>query len=410
MKPVSPKVILALNYLIFLFFGMFMGGIGTVFNELALQTNSTLTAVGGIITFLFLGSLLAQIVAGPLTDRYGHRNILVGALVILGLGIIGFTFAHSLPVMLALVFVTGIGQGGVDIGANLVVSDAAPGKNTGALNLLHFFFGVGAFIGPALIGFAIASTGSGLLMHCLTAGALVLLGITFFFLLRESSGTAQALGPDGEKGSGFRIYFSPILWLFGVLMVVYVGIEFGLGSWITNYMTITTSVALEYGALATSAFWGALALGRLAGAAASRKDVMHMDDGDCPNRSLAGAIGMVLSRGSIWPRVICIALISFFFGTVYPTTLAYTISGFPMNREKRWGSWWRWAISAGSSCRGWQASCWSILPGWRMAGLSLFSVLVMLAILFLLRRRLNSRRSINAGHYPQFRHFPRCDR
>ena len=169
MKPVSPKVILALNYLIFLFFGMFMGGIGTVFNELALRTSSALTAVGGIITFLFLGSLLAQIIAGPLTDRYGHRNLLVVSLVILGLGVILFTNARSLPMMLALVFVTGMGQGGVDIGANLVVSDAVGEKNTGALNLLHFFFGVGAFIGPALIGFAIASTGSGLLIHWIAA-------------------------------------------------------------------------------------------------------------------------------------------------------------------------------------------------------------------------------------------------
>ncbi len=104
--------------------------------------------MGGILTFLFLGSLLAQIIAGPLTDRYGHKNILVISLFILALGIIGFTNAESVTVMFALVFITGMGQGGVDIGTNLVVSDVSPGDNTSALNLLHFFFGVGAFIGP----------------------------------------------------------------------------------------------------------------------------------------------------------------------------------------------------------------------------------------------------------------------
>lgn len=398
MKSVSPKLIIALNYLVFLFFGMFMGGIGTVFNELAIQTNSTLTAVGGIITFLFLGSLLAQIVAGPLTDRFGHSNILVSALIILGLGIIGFSFAHSLPVMLALVFVAGIGQGGVDIGTNLVVSDAAPGNNTSALNLLHFFFGLGAFIGPALIGFAIASTGSGLLVHRLTAGALVLLGITIYFLLRDiQSKPAQALAPGGEKGSGFRIYFTPLLWLFGLLMVVYVGLEFGLGSWITNYMTLTTGVALEYGALTTSVFWGALALGRLAGAAASAKMSRTRLTAIALIGSLVGAVGMILSRGQIWPTVFCIALISFFFGPVYPTTVAWTISEFSSEQGKAVG--FLVALgNIGGILLPWVAGI-LLINSARLGylGFVLFSVLGMLAILFLIRRRINSRKTINAG-------------
>jgi fucose permease len=394
MKPVSPKVILALNYLIFLFFGMFMGGIGTVFNELALRTSSALTAVGGIITFLFLGSLLAQIIAGPLTDRYGHRTLLVVSLGILGLGVLLFTNARSLPMMLALVFATGMGQGGVDIGANLVVSDAVGEKNTGALNLLHFFFGVGAFIGPALIGFAIASTGSGLLIHWIAAGGLILLGITLFFLLKDQGTDETILGKNEAKaGQGYRIYLSPILWLFGVLLLVYVGIEFGLGSWITNYMTITTSVALEYGALATSAFWGALALGRLAGAAASRRLSRMQLMIAATASSLAGAIGMVLASGSIWPSVICIAWISFSFGTVYPTTLAYTISVFPKEQGKAVGFLVALGNIGGISLP-WLAGILLVnSSGLAYGGFITLLILVMLGILFVLQKALSSRSS-----------------
>ncbi len=388
MKPVSPKLILALNYLVFLCFGMFMGGIGTVFNELALQTSSTLTAIGGIITFLFLGSLLAQIVAGPLTDHFGHSNILVAALIILGLGIIGFTFARSLPVMFTLVFIAGMGQGGVDIGANLVVSDSAPEDNTSVLNLLHFFFGVGAFLGPALIGLAIASTGSGLLVERLSAGALVLLGITIYFLLRDQQSRAEA-GPSAvpQKNQGYRVYLSPLLWLLGILMVAYVGLEFGLGSWISNYMRITTGVALQYGALATSAFWGALALGRLAGAAASPRITRMRLMAIALFSSLVGAVGMVFSQGAVWPTVICIAWISFSFGTVYPTTVAYAISEFPTEQGKAVG----FLVALGNI--GGIALPW--LAGILLVnsaklgylGFILLSILAMLAILFLIKRR-----------------------
>ena len=338
MKPVSPKIILALNYLIFLFFGMFMGGIGPVFNELAEQTSSSLTAVGGIITFLFLGSLLAQIIAGPLTDRYGHKNILVFSLFILGLGIISFTNAESVTVMFALVFITGMGQGGVDIGTNLVVSDVSPGDNTSALNLLHFFFGVGAFIGPALIGFAIARAGSGLVVHWFAAGVLILIAILILFLLKDRSATERDPEENVHKSEkGFRVYLSPLLWLFGLLMLVYVGVEFGLGSWISNYLNITTGAALQYGALVTSAYWGALALGRLAGAAASRKVSRMQLLIIALASSLAGAVGLILTRGMIWPSIVFIAWISFSYGTVYPTTVAYAISIFPDQQGKAVG-------------------------------------------------------------------------
>lgn len=338
MKPVSPKIILALNYLIFLFFGMFMGGIGPVFNELAEQTSSSLTAVGGIITFLFLGSLLAQIIAGPLTDRYGHKNILVISLFILGLGIISFTNAESVTVMFALVFITGMGQGGVDIGTNLVVSDVSPGDNTSALNLLHFFFGVGAFIGPALIGFAIAKAGSGLVVHWFAAGVLILIAILILFLLKDRSATERDPEENVHKSEkGFRVYLSPLLWLFGLLMLVYVGVEFGLGSWISNYLNITTGAALQYGALVTSAYWGALALGRLAGAAASRKVSRMQLLIIALASSLAGAVGLILTRGMIWPSIVFIAWISFSYGTVYPTAVAYAISIFPDQQGKAVG-------------------------------------------------------------------------
>jgi fucose permease len=338
MKPVSPKLILAINYLIFLCFGMFLGGLGPVFNELAQKTSSTLTVVGGVLTFLFLGSLLAQIIAGPLTDRYGHRNVLVVSLFILGLGIIGFTNAFTIALMFGLAFVTGIGQGGVDIGANLVVSDSAPGDNTAVLNLLHFFFGVGAFIGPALIGFAIASTGSGLIVHWFSAGVLLLLALAIFFLVKdqrvEKAGSTELVG---LKNSGFRIYLSPLLWLLGVLMLVYVGVEFGLGSWISNYMQITLGTALEYGALVTSVYWGALAMGRLAGAAASRRLTRMKLLLIAITSSLAGAIGLIFSRWELWPTILCIAWMSFSYGTVYPTTVALGISAFSDQQGKAVG-------------------------------------------------------------------------
>jgi len=105
---------------------MFNAAIGPVLSELANHTGSSLTAVGSVLTFLFLGALTTQLVTGPLTDRYGQKPLLLISLLLVAISLPAFTIARSLPLMLCLVFLTGMGQGGLDLGANLVVSSAYP--------------------------------------------------------------------------------------------------------------------------------------------------------------------------------------------------------------------------------------------------------------------------------------------
>ncbi len=184
MQSTSYKIVLVLSYLTFLFFGMFTAAIGPTLGELSQQTGSSVAAIGGVLTFLFLGSVVAQLAGGPLNDRLGTKPVLVTSMGILAVGIVAFTNARSLPWMFTLALITGLGQGGVDMGANLVVAEAAPRHTTSALNLLHFFFGLGAFIGPALVGLAILVTGAGLIIQWVIAGLFALLTVSMALLLR----------------------------------------------------------------------------------------------------------------------------------------------------------------------------------------------------------------------------------
>lgn len=335
MMNTKPRFILAIACSIFLVFGMYNAGIGPVLNELARQTGSTLAAVGSVLTFLFLGSLVAQIAAGPLTDKFGQRLILIVSLLLIVVGLSSFTNARSLPLMLSLVFITGLGQGGVDLGANLIVSDAYPKNNTSVLNLLHFFFGLGAFTGPALVGFAIAKTGSGLIVHWFAAGVFLLLAVAVITI--KGGRHKAAVHHEVESKPAKSVYFSPLLWVIGILLLAYVGVEYGMGSWTSNYMNITTQMAIQNGALVTSAYWGALTLGRLASAAVSRRiSPMQLLTGALVGSMVAG-VGLVLSVGNMIPTIIFITLMGFSYGNVYPTTVAVTVAAFPSHQGKAVG-------------------------------------------------------------------------
>jgi fucose permease len=335
LKSAHATLILGLGFLIYLLFGMFTAGVGPVLGELSQQAASSLAAIGGVLTFLFLGSLLAQLAAGPLIDRVGQRPVLAVSLLMLGIGIVGLTGARALPPMFAWALFTGIGQGGVDMAVNLVVADAAPRNSTSALNLLHFFFGAGAFIGPALIALSIGRTGSGLAVHKGVAGLFIVLALALLFILEGRSGNdpiTEAVDSAGPKRSS--VYLSPLLWLLGGLLLVYVGVEFSIGSWIPGYMNLTTAMNAENGAWVTSAYWAALAAGRLAGAAGGSRlqptRLLSFGVGG----SLIGALGLMLSRAALVPTILCLVWISFSYGTVYPTTVAVATDAFAQDRGK----------------------------------------------------------------------------
>lgn len=338
MKNTKPLVILIIACSMYLALGMFNAAIGPVLGELAVNTGTTPALVGGVLTFLFLGSLAATLVAGPIIDRFGLRLVLLVSLLLVAVGLPAVVSIRSYPLMLALVLITGVGQGGVDLSANLMVSAAYPKNTTPMLNLLHFFFGLGAFFGPALVGLAIAVTGSGMVIHWIAAGVFLAVGILVFTLRADKHPALPRTNqPSEEVNNGRSIYLSPFLWGIGLLILIYVGVEFGLGSWATRYMALTAQMPDQNGALVTSAYWGALTLGRLAGVASSRRFSRANLLAISLSGSLIGTLGLILSRGSVTPTIIFFVLTGFSFGTVYPTAVAVTAAEFPRQQGKAVG-------------------------------------------------------------------------
>ncbi len=334
----KPRTILIISCLMYLAFGMFNAAIGPVLGELAENTSTSLVLIGSVITFLFMGSLAAQLIAGPLMDKLGLHIIVLVSLLLAGFGLPLFINARSFPLMLALVLFTGLGQGGIDLSANLLVSAAYPKNTAFMLNLLHFFFGLGSFFGPALVSLSIVVTGSGMLVHWVAAGIfLILAAVMVLFRSAPRQTPAPLKTAAGEIQAGKQVYRSPVLWLLSGLILLYVGVEVGLGSWTTRFLAISTQMAEQNGALVTSAYWGALTIGRLAVAAVSRRISHTRLLTIMLSLSLVGSFGIFFSLGTVLPTILFIILTGFSFGTIYPTSVAVTMLEFPEDQGKSVG-------------------------------------------------------------------------
>lgn len=317
-------VVLALACASFFGLGMITAAIGPALPDLAGNTASALSAVGGLFSGLFFGALAAQGLTGLLLDRLGPRWLILGGLLVMGSGMFGVSLARSLPLALACATFAGFGHGIIDVVMNVSVSNLFPGRRASVLNLLNVFFGAGAFLAPAAAGLSLRLTGSSLPALWLGAGLELLLvpPCLWFFHIPAARQTAPRAA---EAGSLAR---SPALWLLGLLLLVYVGVENGAGGWVSAYLQQTTPLAAANAALVASGFWLALTLGRAVAALLGARWSSGALLGASLTAALAGGAAIVAGTGHTALSILGFLLLGFGFGPVFPTTLAITTATF----------------------------------------------------------------------------------
>ena len=397
MKTPNRNLFVAFVCLAFLTYGLFNSAVGPILDELATLTGSSLSAVGGAFTFLFLGSLTTMLLVGPLIDRIGLKIVIVTALVVLAVGISGFSNARLLPLMFAMFLVSGVGQGGMEIAGNLVITEAYPKDNAGIFNLLHFFFGLGAFIGPAVVSLFVSGGLPGRAVHWIAAGVIAILAVLFLVFYRNKKAAPHAaLGSDAPLLRAASIYRSPLLWSMGVLLLLYVGVEYSIGSWSTSFMGLSADLPLEQGALVASAYWGFLTLGRLLGIVLSKKVTALQLLGGSVMGALAGGVAFLLLTGTRVPIIVAIMFIGFCFGAIFPTTISITTSAFPNHQGKAVS-----LVSALSSIGGltlpWLAGVLLEQGGTSVFSWYVLAVLVFEAVFFLLIWRFEKKHQAQAA-------------
>jgi fucose permease len=309
---------LVLTCIIFLILGSATAAVGPVLPTLAGNTHPSLADIGSLFTAIFLGALISQFAAGPISDRIGQPRVLLAGIFLLSFGLFGFTLFRSLIFVLIFAFIAGLGHGAMDLGSNVLISRVFASRNVSALNILNLFFGLGAFIGPACVSLALSLGSTGLIVLWINA-ILILLAAPFVIRMKN---LPLSHTDFANEENGRTVYRSTLVWLLGFMILIYVGTENGLGGWITTYVNRTTLLTLDKSALVSAGFWGALTLGRLVAAYLGTKLSslrILLISLVC---AILGGLAFALSSGSATPTILAILFTGFSFGAIYPTTIA----------------------------------------------------------------------------------------
>lgn len=235
------------------FLGIFVYGLltalpGAVLPEL--ERNRFLANDAVVGTFLLInaaGAVLAYLVSGPLTDKFGKKFTLsVGALlVIAAMGSFALVVTNVAPQSAqGLVFLCGLVLG---LGANAIVSaghalvgDVAVSWRDAALNLLDVCFGLGLTTLPLI--FDPSPTTWKQIFWVLAAAAAALLLIVLLPKFPKPSHPESF--PLGEAAGLFK---SPSFWLLAMALFMYVGAEVAVGKWVVTFLQRDTQLLTSFG-------------------------------------------------------------------------------------------------------------------------------------------------------------------
>jgi len=318
-KPSSlPYVATIAYYLSFIILGLTTAVSGPSILTLSKHTSSGLDRISLIFIFGSLGYIAGSYLGGRAYDRVPGHKFMVVTLIVLAIASAMIPLARSLKFLLFAMFLSGLASGILDVGCNTLIMWTHGEKAGPFINGLHFFFGVGSFIAPFLLGQILPKTGD---IHWVYwSFSIVCIPVTIWlWFLPDPAKRAHI--QEGIIATTFPVL--PVS-LVVILFLFYVGLELGFGNWIYTYTVTLGLGTITSAANLNSSSWGSFTLGRLLGVWISTrlrsKMILFVDILGCAisitvillwkESSAAlwiGTIGLGISMASIFPTFILLA-------------------------------------------------------------------------------------------------------
>ncbi|HEY8597075.1 MAG TPA: MFS transporter [Thermomicrobiales bacterium] len=321
--PTVRRRITGLNYFVVMLSGLASGWLGPFLPQIAAAEGVTLERAGLMVSAVFAGFLLAMLLAGWVVGRWGGGVGLALAAALLGGGCLGVAAAPNFAGVLMAALLIGLGSGLLDVAGHATTAALNPERVAAALNALNVFYGIGALLGPLIVALSLRGHVPYRVAYAcagLAAGAasLILLAIPFPHV-------RDAAARPGEQ----PLLASRALWLLGLTLVGYIGLEAGFSAWLFPFLREVGGFAETSAARGVSLFWVGLIGGRvLRGRRAARGALRPQTLGSA---AFAAASLLLLARGPAWPplQLMAILAIGFGCGPLFANTITTGVALFP---------------------------------------------------------------------------------
>lgn len=313
------QLLLAVIYLSFISLGLPDAVLGSAWPAMYPQLGVPMSYAGGISMIIALGTIVSSLCSDRLTFHLGTGKVTAISVAMTAIALLGFSVSGSYWMLCLWAIPYGLGAGSVDASLNNYVALHYTSRH---MSWLHCMWGVGASIGPYIMGMAL--TGGmgwpagyriiGFLQVALTAGLLLSLP-----LWKGRSLTGEA------KDAAKPIPLGQVIHIRGAVQVMaaffcYCAIEQTAGLWASSYLVLHKGISPETAAFFASLFFIGITVGRAVNGFLTMKysDTQLIRMGECiigigtlamllplgQTVTLAGLILVGLGCAPIYPCVI----------------------------------------------------------------------------------------------------------
>ncbi|WP_455144268.1 MFS transporter [Brachyspira pilosicoli] len=254
------NLLLSIIYLSFISLGLPDALLGSAWPSMYKEFNVAISYAGIISMIISVGTIISSLQSDRLTKKFGAGKITAFSVAMTAAALFGFSITHSYLFLCVWAIPYGLGAGSVDASLNNYVAIHYESKH---MSWLHCMWGIGATIGPYIMGYAITNNNWNAGYRYISIMQIVLTAILFFSLPLWNKNDKE----NKEKINTKTLSLIEIIKIKGAKEIMicffcYCALEATTGLWASSYLNIYKGVDIKTAASFGSLFYIGITIGR----------------------------------------------------------------------------------------------------------------------------------------------------
>ena len=147
------QLLLIIIYLAFISLGLPDSLLGSAWPAMYQEFSVPVSYAGGISMIIAVGTIVSSLQSDRLTKRFGTGKVTAASVLMTAAALYGFSISHFYGALCLWAVPYGLGAGSVDASLNNYVALHYASRH---MSWLHCMWGVGASLGPYIMGYALS--------------------------------------------------------------------------------------------------------------------------------------------------------------------------------------------------------------------------------------------------------------
>lgn len=329
------QLLLVIIYLAFISLGLPDSLLGSAWPTMYQEFSVPVSYAGGISMIIAVGTIISSLQSDRLTKKLGTGKVTAISVLMTAAALFGFSISHSYAALCLWAIPYGLGAGSVDASLNNYVALHYTSRH---MSWLHCMWGIGASLGPYIMGYALTGGQSWNMGYCYIAILQIALTAILFFSLplwkKQKAAYIEQLDEENTNPLSLQqIVKVPGAKEIMVTFFCYCALEQTTGLWTSSYLVLQRGLAAETAAEFASLFFIGITVGRAAGGFLTMKlndtQMIRLGQG----LILSGIVCLFLPFGNT-TALLGLVLIGLGCAPVYPSIIHSTPEHFGADKSQ----------------------------------------------------------------------------